>query len=647
MEDIDSSPLAPISPNLKKRVASHYHNHDDNENTKLLNLKGTQFIMPTPPDTEGSSNASPDDKSKDGRAVSPAPSSISTLSSIVVSTPAQPQNKASDTVRPPPLKKRKLSPSEVLDKQREKETKAREREEKLKQKAEEKAKRDEEKAERDEEKRRRAEEREGKRREKELEEERKAQEKLKKERSQMRLGAFFQRPDTPAKSPITRDDGSGAFARRNSISFEPFDDIANGLRCSASPGKIIPMSREGIAPTSAPPAMGLPMSDYKRHFLPFVPPSYSSVALDNNILNPDDLTSSQSMFDAELQRSIAHGEKDLKTIQVHADFDRSFQPRVQRGRPIPNVRALVDCIQGTSQQPIDLTHDVMAQNPMEMLQAVSRRLLQFHQDVRPPWFGSFTKITTASKASKLSRNPFARVRTDTDYDYDSEAEWEEPEEGEDIDLDEDDEAESLGDADEMDGFLDDEEDMIKNKRKMITGDLVPTSTGLCWEDQYGKILPNNEGEKEIGNTSGMSMGILIPGFTGSTIDPFCTTYWTNHMEPPGVPILESATKTLQSLPTSCHPSRPPIQNRQNSTGANQQQLIGAAEGMKGPITSLPGTIGAKRGPKPQPKQLGGQVMEEFKEAVIGSQLRKLDLHKGLKLRYVALSRARTSTKQHS
>nr|POE72754.1 chromatin assembly factor 1 subunit rlf2 [Quercus suber] len=635
MEDIDSSPLAPISPNLGKRVAPHYLEHGVDENTRPLNLKGTQFIMPTPPDTEGSSNASSDDKSKDERAVSPAPSSISALSSIVASAPMQVSSKRPhDAAQLPPFKKRKLSPSEVLEKEREKQFKAREKEEKLKQKAEEKARKDEEKAERDEEKRKKAEEKEIKRRDKELEEERKAQEKLKKERSQMRLGAFFQKPSTPAKSPVTHGDSSTGFTRRKSLSLEPFDAVAVQLRCSASPMANTLLARESVTAPVAP-LTKLPISDYKKHFLPFVPPSHSSVATEYVITNPDDLAYWQGMFDAELREPAFHEKKDLGIIQPSAEFDHLFKPQVSRGTSIPNIRALVDRIQGTSQQPIDLTTETTAQDPMQALQAVSRRLLQFHQDVRPPWFGSYTKITSPSKAKKLCRNPFTRVRIDTDYEYDSEAEWEEPEEGEDIDLDEDDEAESLGDADEMDEFLDDEEDMIKNKHKMITGDLVPTSSGLCWEDQSGRILAPSGGENEAQEMRGMRLGFLLPGFTGETIDPFCASYWTNHMDPPGAPVVEMATKSSQNLTTPSRPSRPFLQDRVNPAGPIQQQLMGAADGTKGPITSTSSSTSAKRVPRTQPKFVGAEVMEEFKMAVIGSRLGKLDLLKELKKWLVA------------
>ena len=47
----------------------------------------------------------------------------------------------------------------------------------------------------------------------------------------------------------------------------------------------------------------------------------------------------------------------------------------------------------------------------------------------------------------------------------------------------------------MDGFLDDEEDP-QLKRRMLSGDLEPISTGLCWEDSTG-VSKLNDGSGAI------------------------------------------------------------------------------------------------------------------------------------------------------
>ena len=256
MEDIDSSPVQ--SPNARKRAAPIDENSPQK---KPLNLKGTQFVMPTPPDTDHSSNVSVTANNDDAsRHASPAPSS-SALSSVEIadedglqasSNPSTALTSSaipagSTNSGPPPAKRRKLTPAEKQQKQQEKDAKAAEKaelkaqkEEEKKVKEEEKRKkaeeRDEKKRIKDEEKRKISEEREAKKRDKELEEERKTQEKLKKERSQMRLGAFFQKPATPIKQDETGGPQGGS-ARRKSLSLEPFDAVADDIRRSQSPIK--------------------------------------------------------------------------------------------------------------------------------------------------------------------------------------------------------------------------------------------------------------------------------------------------------------------------------------------------------------------------------------------------------------------------
>ena len=60
--------------------------------------------------------------------------------------------------------------------------------------------------------------------------------------------------------------------------------------------------------------------------------------------------------------------------------------------------------------------------------------------------------------------------------------------------------------------------------------------------------------------------------------------------------------------------------------------------MKGPITSVAATQGSKVSRKATPKTLSKEDLDEFKEAVVGSQLGKADLMKGLKARYVSMSK---------
>ncbi|TKA69696.1 hypothetical protein B0A55_07858 [Friedmanniomyces simplex] len=615
MEDIDSSPT---SPNPRKRAAPDEASPD----RKPLNLKGTQFVMPTPTDTEDSSNPSPVGSLAHQREASPA-LSISTMTSVeIVGSNAMGEGDASGTptasnAKPPPAKRRKLTPSEKLDKTREKEAKENER-------AEQKARKDEEKRVKDEEKRQKAEEREAKKREKELEEQRKEDAKLKKERSQMRLASFFgAKPATPGK-PATANGSESVSARRKSLSLEPFDAVANQIRRSESPTKGAPPPQATAAPTPLPVATKPTVSDYRKYFLPFEVRPHTTLAPTYNIPNPDDLAYWQGDYDSDMKDPTFREKVDLGLVEPTAVVDNLFERNTRRGLPLPSMRALVDRIQGSSKEPIDLTQEGPAQQqPLEAaMQQVTRRYLHFEVDVRPPYFGTYTQIKSPRTTRHLMLNPFSRARKDTDYDYDSEAEWEEPEEGDDDVGDEEEEAESLGDADEMDGFLDDEDDSAKNKRKLITGDLQPNCTGLCWENDANVILQSIEGVDTAGTPKemhGMRTGILLPGFSGQTIDPFSTTYWAHEMAPPSVPISDA-------------PARPPLQERHSNGSLTQKSLLGAAEGEKGPITSAAASQGAKRGPKAQPKVLSKEDLDEFKDAVVGSALGKVELAKGLKTR---------------
>lgn len=612
--------------------------------------------MPTPPDTDQSSNASPTcTVANNARQASPAPSS-STLTSVDIAGSAAGDiagnamsnataNSASATR---PAKRRKLTSAEKEQQKREKEAKDAE-------KAVQRAKREEEKRVKDEEKRKKAEERDAKKREKEVEDERKNQEKLKKaedrdakkrekdaeeerknqerlkkERSQMRLGVWFQKPATPAKED-GEDDVHMSSARRKSLSLEPFDAVVDQIRQSQSPckGSARPVTQ---ANTPAKPAV----SDYAKYFLPFQLKSNCYMAPGRT---SEDAHAAQEAFDHDTTDPSLQEKYDLGLVSSYASLERQFAAETDfiRGQPLPSTRNLVEQIQGTLHEPIDLTEDKTPPNPIAALQRVSLRYLEFGIDVRPPYFGTYSKIRSPRTAAKLRRNPFVRARKDTDYDYDSEAEWEEPEEGDDECNDDEDEAESQGDADEMDEFLDDEDDAVKSKRKMLTGDLVPTSTGLCWETRSGGLAESASTEASSRLLRDMRIGVLLPDFSEATIDPFSTKYW----DTPTVEIKAAPAKVPESTATSntslMPPPRGPLQPLANTNSTLDHHLIGAAEGMKGPISSASATQSSRGRPKATPKSLSKEDLDEFKDAVVGSQLSKADLLKGLKARRVVLN----------
>ncbi|KAJ3225562.1 hypothetical protein HK099_006596 [Clydaea vesicula] len=80
------------------------------------------------------------------------------------------------------------------------------------------------------------------------------------------------------------------------------------------------------------------------------------------------------------------------------------------------------------------------------------KLLQFHENVRPAFYGYVNLKDSA--ILRNGKNPFKMDRVRFDYDFDSEAEWEEEEvEGEELKSDEEEDGEADGDiADEEDGW---------------------------------------------------------------------------------------------------------------------------------------------------------------------------------------------------
>lgn len=79
------------------------------------------------------------------------------------------------------------------------------------------------------------------------------------------------------------------------------------------------------------------------------------------------------------------------------------------------------------------------------------KLLRFHEDVRPPYYGSWSKATR----KVTGRKPFEKD-DNLDYDNDSEAEWEEGDDevGDDVENDDDDNEEDVEEEDEdHDGWL--------------------------------------------------------------------------------------------------------------------------------------------------------------------------------------------------
>jgi len=431
------------------------------------------------------------------------------------------------------------------------------------------------------------------------------------------LTSLFAKPQTP-KAKQSIDASIEKTPSEVRPARETYDQIISSQERTGSPLKKIQTLDSKPKPT---------ISDYEKYFLKFEPPSHSRVAYDINLSKKDSESEQiQYVFDQALKQT-AESKSHDQARSLRAFFAEA-QPRA-RGFYQPRVQEIIESLQGSSVNPVDLTNEhgtVERHRPEDLLGAVAMRHLHFAEDVRPPYCGTFTKIRNPFQSSKLRRAPFSKIREDTDYDYDSEAEWEEPEEGEDILSDGDDDAESVDSADEMDEFLDDAEvpDVAKARRNMVTNDIPPISTGICWANASGKVL-SHEDHAHFDLPS-MKLDWLLDVPSGS-INPFSDSYWKVETVQAPTSVPQSDGKmTLKWNNSEMKPPRVPLQPRTNSS--NSPVIVGASSGEKGPIMAVANTKTIKAA---APKLQGGDLAQ-FKEAVDGSNLTQADLLKALKQR---------------
>lgn len=283
-----------------------------------------------------------------------------------------------------------------------------------------------------------------------------------------------------------------------------------------------------------------------------------------------------------------------------SELFRMIPYKRRRGRQTATVKDILLQLQnmGSSGDGATTAELPPGKRPQDLLNKVRMKSLRFGEDVRPPYQGTFTKKVPESSAYKLSRNPFSRCLPETNYDYDSEAEWEEPEEGEDLDSEEEEEMSDDGE-DDMEGFLDDEDDQpVDGKRRPIVGDLEPQSTGLRWQENDNTIDPALHMHK----IETVSDSVTFP------IDPFSTAYW------------QKPSKTSDSAPATgpSGSSNGPTEGSNGNGHNNALALLGGGPGK------------AKRMFPPD-------QLDEFKLVVDGSDLSKLGLVEILKKRYFSFS----------
>ncbi|ETS03133.1 hypothetical protein M419DRAFT_34802 [Trichoderma reesei RUT C-30] len=432
----------------------------------------------------------------------------------------------------PPAKRKRLTAAEKEMRDKELAEKKKEREEQAAEKAMEKAKKEEEKA-------ARAKEKEEKRKLKEEEDRVKAEKKRKKEeelerkaRSQKTLGSFFKIPSMPKHT-----DGEEA-TRENSPA-----------KANSSAAKEKPT-----------------VSEYSKMFQPFF-------VKDNTQLAP-----AISLMDEATRAMKSKNLDDYIANQPSEDAPPKFDPLsafslsalpARRGKLHQPVRHLMEMAYKATQDSVTMGSADSSRIYTEVqagLKKIPLKVIAFSQDVRPPYYGTITFkpfVLGKGNMQKLARRSMSR-RLPLDYDYDSEAEWQDEEEGEDLDLE--DEEEELDDEDDMDGFLDDSED-VGLSRRVFADTLKPDITGPCFENQNRKV--------SILTLSDNKMEFIHEGLDQPWgIDPFSTKYW----EPE--PVKAAKGKAPKAVKAEDDAKLPP------SAPANAFAALGGAAGS----SSAPGKL---------------------------------------------------------
>ena len=363
------------------------------------------------------------------------------------------------------------------------------------------------------------------------------------------------------------------------------------------------------------------ISDYQKTFQPFFLQSHTTLAIQRRRS-----TDTRGILDPQPDWSLdnAHHNIEYDTLSVFQGVEVS---KKRCRRTVYQVKDIVARLQGTSHEPIDLTDtDLLRRAPLDLLNEVPMKCLKFAEDVRPPYIGTFTQSLSARSATKLRRRPFARGLPRVNYDYDSEAEWEEPGEGEDLESEGEEEPEDEDDE-EMSGFVDDGDvDELPRKRKGIVSDLESTCTGLCWEDSSGNVTaPIDLRPYTI---------MTIHEHHELPIDPFSTKYWqppASKTEPTG----NSTDRACDSVGNSSEVMPPPLRVPLSSISPSNARKMPPSNSDASKLNPSSGTGTAKSGLKSSAskdgkKVISPEVLQDFKAAVVGSDLTKAGLVEVLK-----------------
>lgn len=408
----------------------------------------------------------------------------------------------------------------------------------------------------------------------------------------MKLGAFFAKPKDAGISPAKAVVESTQEPAASSASLLPDPSGVFTNATTHSPQKKIVQNAQ---------------SDYEKYFLPFHLLAHTILAPRNAYMeDPTKLQAART----RLENVVAQRDVDMEPITLQSLKCRL--PQARRGLKAATIAEVIERVNSSSDHPIDLTDDKASTTPIEMLKEIPMKYIHFGEDVRPPYYGTYTRSYTDLEATRIARNPLSRLRQDTNYDYDSEAEWEEPEEGEDLDSEGDDDDENEAE-DDMEGFLDDEEDP-QLKRRLISGDLQPVSTGLCWQDEQGVSRLNDGSGAICTDFREFSMGFLLQP-EPHAIDPFSTAYWAPE---PSLVVPAAATVTKDFTNGLMNPPRAPL---------TQRTMNGLLNTMNTPQPAPSGTTSKQTKAK---RMIPPEHMLAFKAEVQGKDLTKIGMVEALK-----------------
>lgn len=412
----------------------------------------------------------------------------------------------------------------------------------------------------------------------------------------MRLNAFFAKPKAADSRPGQDVVDLTPTPKALPISLAPDVPANHANSVSPSPQKSLVVNAK---------------SDYGRYFLPFnLGPHVIMAPINAFMEDSDRLSAAQARLDSVVNnKSTETQPADLSL------FKSTFGANKERGRETPSIAHILHTMNDSDDHatnPDNRTYPLSADGPLSMLKSIPMKYLHFAEDVRPPYYGTYTVPYARAQARQLARNPFSRTRQDTNYDYDSEAEWEEPEEGEDLNSDGEDDIDDDAE-DDMDGFLDDEED-AQVKRRLISGDLVPISTGLCWEDTDSIARLNDDSGAICTELGDFKMGILLD-CQPQSIDPFSTSYWTPE------PVLTSdATKAVNKNSSKSGVMNPP------RAPLAQRTMNGLLNTLNTPQNRSPSTASKTKAKRMIPPE----HMTAFKAEIDGKDLTKIGMIESLK-----------------